>query len=57
MNKITNQGKYQLRIDLADFDGNSAFAKYDEFSIGDDKSNFQLTANGYYGTSGRNNIL
>lgn len=51
--KLTSQGKYQLRIDLSDFDGNSAFAKYDEFSISDNKTKVKLTANGYYGTAGR----
>ena len=53
MNKITDQGKYEMRIDMVDFDGNSAFAKYSDFSIGDETTKFKLTAYGYNGTSGR----
>lgn len=44
-----------MRIDLTDFDGNSVFAKYDEFNTGDERSNFKLTANGYSGTADKHN--
>ena len=42
----------ELRVDLADFNGNLKFAKYRTFSIGDDGSKFRLTVSGYSGTAG-----
>ena len=41
-----------LRVDLADFDGNVAFAKYNTFRVGDSASKFRLTVSGYSGTAG-----
>ena len=32
----------QLRVDLADWEGNTAFAKYDQFSVGDEDSDYCL---------------
>ncbi|XP_052064326.1 ficolin-1-like [Mytilus californianus] len=52
LHSLTSRGKYEMRIDLFDFDGNNAFAKYKEFRIGDESSKFKLTADGYYGTAG-----
>ena len=45
-------GATELRMDLADFNGNMRFAKYSTFSIGDDHSKFRLTVSGYSGTAG-----
>ena len=42
----------QLRVDLRDFDGNSAYAKYTSFSIGDSASKYTLSVSGYSGTAG-----
>ena len=42
----------QLRVDLADFNGNAKYAKYSTFSVGDDDSKFRLTVLGYSGTAG-----
>ncbi|VDI17408.1 Hypothetical predicted protein [Mytilus galloprovincialis] len=52
MHSLTAQGRYEMRIDLSDFDGNHAFAKYKDFKIGDASSKFKLTATGYNGTAG-----
>ena len=41
----------QLRVDLADFEGNTAFAKYDQFSVGDEDSDYTLTVSGYQSDS------
>ncbi|OPL33761.1 fibrinogen-related protein, partial [Mytilus galloprovincialis] len=41
-----------MRIELIDFDGNTAFAIYKEFAIGNESSKFKLTANEYHGTAG-----
>ena len=41
----------QLRVDLADWEGNTAFAKYDQFSVGDEASNYTLSVSGYQSAS------
>ncbi|XP_063400109.1 fibrinogen-like protein A [Mytilus trossulus] len=52
LHSLTSQNNYEMRIELIDFDGNTAFAKYKEFAIGDEHSKFKLTANDYHGTAG-----
>ncbi|CAG2228854.1 Ficolin-1-A,Angiopoietin-1,Fibrinogen C domain-containing protein 1,Ryncolin-1,Tenascin-N,Angiopoietin-related protein 7,Angiopoietin-related protein 6,Ficolin-3,Fibrinogen C domain-containing protein 1-B,Fibroleukin,Fibrinogen-like protein 1,Ficolin-1,Ficolin-1-B,Angiopoietin-4,Tenascin-R,Ryncolin-2,Fibrinogen C domain-containing protein 1-A,Microfibril-associated glycoprotein 4,Fibrinogen-like protein A,Ryncolin-3,Fibrinogen gamma chain,Angiopoietin-2,Tenascin-X,Ficolin-2,Tenascin,Angiopoietin-related pr len=52
MHSLTSHGQYEMRIDLTDFEGNDAFAKYKHFKIGAESTKFKLTANGYYGTAG-----
>ena len=42
----------RLRVDLADFDGNVRYAKYNTFRVGDSDSKFTLTVSGYSGTAG-----
>ena len=42
----------RLRVDLADFDGNVRYAKYNTFRVGDSASKFRLTVSGYSGTAG-----
>ena len=37
----------QLRVDLADWEGNTSFAKYDQFSVGDEDSDYTLSVSGY----------
>lgn len=51
LSKITAQGQYELRVDLQDH-GESAFAVYDRFSVGDAKSRYKLRVEGYSGTAG-----
>ena len=41
----------QLRVDLADFEGNTAFAKYNQFSVGDEDSAYTLSVSGYQSNS------
>ena len=41
----------QLRVDLADWEGNTAFAKYDQFSVGDEDSDYTLFVSGYQSAS------
>ena len=41
----------QLRVDLADWEGNTAFAKYDQFSVGDEASDYTLSVSGYQNAS------
>ncbi|XP_045175897.2 microfibril-associated glycoprotein 4-like [Mercenaria mercenaria] len=49
---ITNQGKYELRVDLTSTDGETAYAQYREFSVGNAESGYKLFVKGYSGTAG-----
>ncbi|XP_062938397.1 tenascin isoform X2 [Cynocephalus volans] len=51
LSKITAQGQYELRVDLKDR-GETAFAVYDRFSVGDAKTRYKLKVEGYSGTAG-----
>uniref|UniRef100_A0A5F9CIF1 Tenascin n=1 Tax=Oryctolagus cuniculus TaxID=9986 RepID=A0A5F9CIF1_RABIT len=51
LSKITAQGQYELRVDLKDH-GETAFAVYDKFSVGDAKTRYRLRVEGYSGTAG-----
>ncbi|NXU59687.1 TENA protein, partial [Turnix velox] len=51
LHKITSQGQYELRVDLRDR-GETAYAVYDRFSVGDSKSRYRLRVDGYSGTAG-----
>ena len=51
-----SQGKYELRVDLEDFDGKVRYAKYEGFSIGNSASNYALEAVDYSGDAGINHV-
>uniref|UniRef100_A0A8C3PIN1 Tenascin n=1 Tax=Calidris pygmaea TaxID=425635 RepID=A0A8C3PIN1_9CHAR len=51
LHKITSQSQYELRVDLRD-EGETAYAVYDRFSVGDAKSRYRLKVDGYSGTAG-----
>ncbi len=42
----------QLRVDMEDFEGNTAYAKYGSFAIGDSTAKYTLSVSGYSGTAG-----
>ena len=42
----------ELRVDLEDFEGNTAFAKYMQFNIGSSSQQYALTIGSYSGTAG-----
>ena len=52
LHQLTAQGKYNLRINLADFENNEKYATYKQFAVGDEKSVYQLTVGGYQGNAG-----
>ncbi|KAL5011805.1 hypothetical protein ScPMuIL_010356, partial [Solemya velum] len=52
LNNIVSQGSYQLRVDMSDFEGNSAHADYSTFNVGDGSTIYRLTVGGYSGTAG-----
>ena len=50
--QLTKNHRWVLRIDLEAFDGDTAHAMYDSFSVGDASSNYRLTIGRYSGTAG-----
>ena len=51
IHRLTSAG-IQLRVDMQDFNGNSAYAQYTSFSVGDSASKYILSVSGYSGTAG-----
>ncbi|VDI08120.1 Hypothetical predicted protein, partial [Mytilus galloprovincialis] len=52
IHEITVHNRHELRIDMGDFDGLTKYAKYSVFSVGDEKSEYELTVLGYSGNAG-----
>ena len=50
---ITSQGAYELRIELANWEGVNKYAKYETFKVGTPLDNYVLTADGYNGDAGK----
>lgn len=50
---LTNQHNYELLIILFDGEGNSRFANYRPFRLGDYSSDYQLFVRGYSGNAGK----
>ncbi|CAG2237649.1 unnamed protein product [Mytilus edulis] len=49
---ITQQGPYKVRFDFEDYSGNTAYAIYNRFNVGDEGTNYLLSISGYHGTAG-----
>ena len=49
IHRITASGKYKLRIDLEDFDGNKKHAEYSSFRVGNEHDNYRLNIGSYSG--------
>ena len=54
IHRLTQEGSNTLRVDLGDFDGNTAYAQYTTFSVGNSTTEYNLTVGGYSGTAGDN---
>ncbi|XP_048747076.2 ryncolin-4-like [Ostrea edulis] len=52
IHKLTTRRRQELRVDLQNFSGQKAYAKYSTFSLGSESYKYRLTANGYSGTAG-----
>nr|XP_011457213.2 techylectin-5A [Crassostrea gigas] len=52
INEIVSQGFYELRIDMSDFAGESRYAVYRRFSVGDESQGFKLLIEDYIGNAG-----
>lgn len=51
LQRISSQARYELRVDMEDWDGETAFATYNAFEIGSAVENFKLTVGIYSGNS------
>jgi len=50
---LTSEARQRLRVDLADFEGNTRHAKYDDFKVDSAEAKFRLVSLGQYsGTAG-----
>ena len=52
INRLTKEQSNTLRVDLEDFDNNTAYAQYTTFSVGNSTTEYILTVGGYSGTAG-----
>ena len=52
INRLTKEQSNTLRVDLGDFDGNTRYAQYPTFSVGNSTTKYTLTVGGYSGTAG-----
>ncbi|VDI29388.1 Hypothetical predicted protein [Mytilus galloprovincialis] len=52
LHHLTSTANHKLYIYLEDFDGNSRYVEYSEFSIGDSATNYILNVDGYDGNTG-----
>ncbi|XP_062590025.1 ficolin-1-A-like, partial [Saccostrea cucullata] len=57
INEIVNQGYYELRIDMSDFNDEKRYALYRRFSIGDEAHGYNLHVEDYEGTAGDSLII
>lgn len=49
IHRLTQSERQTLRIDMEDFDNNSAYAQYEIFSVGSEEEKFKLTVDRYSG--------
>ncbi|KAA0717593.1 Angiopoietin-2 [Triplophysa tibetana] len=57
ISKLTQAKQHVLRIDLMDWEGNTAFSKYQQFSLDAEKQNYRIQISGYSGTAGRTSSM
>jgi len=51
---LTHSGKRQrLRVDLEDWEGNKAYAEYDNFKVGSERSKYIIILGKYSGNAGQ----
>ena len=52
IHRLTKEESNTLRVDLGDFEGNTAHANYSTFNVSDGSTEYILTVGGYSGTAG-----
>ncbi|XP_068183018.1 angiopoietin-2a [Antennarius striatus] len=53
VSRLTSQQSYKLRIQLSDWEGNSEFSQYDQFSLDSEAHNYRIYLKGFSGTAGK----
>ncbi|XP_027133153.1 angiopoietin-2a [Larimichthys crocea] len=53
VSRLTSQQSYKLMIQLSDWEGNSGFSQYDQFSLDSEAQNYRIHLKGYSGTAGK----
>ncbi|KAM9847854.1 angiopoietin-2a [Aulostomus maculatus] len=53
VSRLTNHQSYKLRIHLSDWEGNSGFSQYDQFSLDSEAHNYRIHLKDYSGTAGK----
>ena len=53
IHRLTSQTNNKLRVELEDFDGNTAYAEYDTFAVADKTDNYTLSVGNYSGKCGQ----
>ena len=56
LNIITSQYRYQLRIEVGDWEGNTIYANYQMFRVGTPAEKYKLEVDGYSGNAGKLNV-
>ncbi|XP_060555533.1 ficolin-1-like [Ruditapes philippinarum] len=49
---LTEHGNHEIRIDMEDFEGNKAYAKYSHFKVHGEVDKYRLEVSGYSGNAG-----
>lgn len=49
---LLTQGMYEMRMDMADFDNQTSYVKYNSLNVGDEASKYRVTLHGYSGNVG-----
>ena len=52
ISRLTKESPQTLRIDMSDFDGNSRYAQYKTFEVGNEASGYVLNIGSYSGSAG-----
>ena len=54
---ITSNKRYKLRIELADWEGNTRYAEYDNFRVGSEQEKYKLISIGTYSGNAGQHIV
>ena len=49
INRLTNSGRYKLRVDVEDIEGKTAYAEYDMFAVTSKRTKYRLSLGRYNG--------
>ena len=49
INRLTHQTRNRLRVELEDWEGNTAYAEYDNFAVASEASKYKLSLGTYSG--------